>query len=584
MAAAMMLCLMVALSRGEEATTACREMEQMRGLVSTEGVEAYNQDGTSLLQRGAGAKASQHSRAMQLPQHHAGKDLADKVATEFHPLRSTLSSIGGVVVIYFITYDVLLVTHSVNKAQGKPPGPLEKSVESAIMGVAFAPMLCVLFLSIYKRADTLTMHHPENYDLPQTYVDIALPVCVVAFAVQMVLYVIKEWTINKQEASGVAPGDQMSVWVSFHNISAFVMYVSAITVIVGLVSMSEPSDLVDSKGELPLSTGVFCCNCLVVLYFAVYAVLHIARMLDYHWQGRGVAAQHLKDRSRYLYEVFKIAATAMQSAPMLAVLFIAIQLTVDAGEESLTDTTETCMYLCTFLVFVQVVVAVITPFATGAKLKASPQRAELVDFETNWQRLFMLMSTIKNFCMMAMYMALCVIGYHVWMAEDMPVWKILVVHLATYYFLVYLFFYLTVVTRSLIANGGGTDDGIKTMITAKDAVAFCPMLAILFVHCWIKATNMRSVDGKVGQPQGYAQDCMFLATFGMLLQLILCMTNGVFFTTKDGRGGSCARAGLRLVSLLFYLAMIGIHVCALTVLVSSFLISPSTATGAGSWF
>jgi len=581
--AVMKLCaaVLVALSAGDEAAVSCRDMEQMRGLVITDDNDTGNQDGTSLLQRGAGALASQHPRATLA---HAA-DRPDDVASEFHPLRSTLSSIGGVVVIYIITYDVLLVTNSINKAQGNPPGPLEKAVESAIMGVAFAPMLCVLFLSVYKRADTLTMHHPEKYELPQSYVDIALPVCVIAFAMQTVLYVIKEWTINKQDASGVAPGNKISMWVSFHNIAAFVMYAAAITSIIGLVSMSQPSELVNSKGELPLSTGVFCCNCLVVLYFAVYAILHIARMADYHWQGRTLPAEHLTDKSRYLYEVFKIAATAMQSAPMLAVFFIAIQLTVDAGEAPLSDATETCMYLCTFLLFVQVVLAVITPFATGAKLKASPQRAELVDFETNWPRLFMLMSTIKNFCMMAMYLALFVIVCHVWAAEDMPVWQILVVHLATFYFLVHLFFYLTVATRSLMARSGGMDDGIKTMITAKDAVAFCPMLAILFMHCWVKATSMKVVDGKSGQPQGYAQDCMFLATFGMLLQLILCMANGLFFTSvKDGRGGSFARTGLRLVSIMFYLAMIGIHFFALTVLVSSFLISPSNATGAGTWF
>eukprot|EP00930_Biecheleria_cincta_P087662 TRINITY_DN7689_c0_g1_i1.p1 TRINITY_DN7689_c0_g1~~TRINITY_DN7689_c0_g1_i1.p1 ORF type:complete len:521 (+),score=87.42 TRINITY_DN7689_c0_g1_i1:133-1695(+) len=513
--ASMKLCaaLLLALSAGEETAVSCRGMEQMRSVVITDDKEIEAKDSTSLLQRGAGALASPLSKATLA---HA-TDPADNVAHESNPLRSTLSSIGAVVVIYIITYDVLLVTHCINKARGNLSGPLEKAMESAIMGVAFAPMLCVLFLSVYKRADTLTMHHPEKYELPQNYVDIALPVCVVAFAMQMVLYVIKEWTINKQDASGVAPGNQTSLWVSLHNLAAFVMYVSAIIVIVGLVFMSQPSDLVDSKGELPLSTGVFCCNCLVVLYFAVYAFLHIIRMIDYHWRGRTLPAEHLTDKSRYLYEVFKIAATVLQSAPMLSVLFIAIELTVDAGEEPLSDVTETCMYLCTFLLVVQVAVAVITPFATGAKLKASPQRAELVDFETNWPRLFTLMSSIKNFCMMATYLALFVIAYYAWTAEDMPVWRILVVHLATFYFLVYLFFYLTVATRSLMARNSGMDDGIKTMMTAKDAVAFCPMLAILLMYCWAKATSIKGVDGKSGQPQGYAQDGMFLATFGTVV-------------------------------------------------------------------
>jgi hypothetical protein len=42
---------------------------------------------------------------------------------------------------------------------------------------------------------------------------------------------------------------------------------------------------------------------------------------------------------------------------------------------------------------------------------------------------------------------------------------------------------------------------------------FCPMLAVLFVGLRMRALQI--TNGK-GQPQGYAQDCMALATWAVI--------------------------------------------------------------------
>jgi len=534
-------------------------------------------DATSLVQ--AGARALFHRQEAGALKIEGPTDLI----RELDPLHSMLLSIEAVLAIYFATYVVMAIVHAFNQAKGVEQRPLEKALESLILGMSFAPMLCTLFLSVCIRADTLTRNDPGKYDLPADYVRFALPVCVSAFAFQMLLHIVREWFLN----TGGATNRFYALSMYFYNIAMCVLYLSALVIIVGLISMSQPEEVLRLKGPLKLSPGVFCCNCLLVLYFAVHAALHVSKMLDVWNLGRGSSPAILQEPSRYVIEVLKIAATAIQLAPMLAVLFIAVQLTVDMGVETLPLYVETCMYLGSFLLFVQVAVAIITPFVTRAQLKASPGRAELVDFVTDRPRLFMLLSIVRGFCMLTMYLSLCAIGVYLWSLTDAPIWVVLVVHLGSYYLLVYLLFWLTVATRQF--SDAGMTSSLRTMVTAKDTVAICPMLAILFMHSFLKAASITNDQGVAGRPQGFAQDYMFVATYAMLFQLMLCLVNGLFFTapanTKLMRScGDLVRAGLSLVSILFYLSMLTVFTCTLMVLASVFTISPHTATGEGAWF
>lgn len=539
-------------------------------------------EGTSLLQKGAeplGSSARQQAAAL-LALDDAGPDMGLGLA----PVRPSVWAVQAVLVMYFLVYAMLAIVYAYNQAQGTSGSPLEKSLESAVMGVCFAPMLCSLFLSVYKRADTLAHGEPGKYDLPPFYVRFAMGACVIAFGVQMVLYICREFTINKY----VGKGHSMSAaafWNTLANIAMLAMYVAAGFIIFGLISMSQPREEVQQQGPLEISSGIFCCNVLVVLYFAVYAALQIAKTLDIWHMGRGNHAEALSDPFRYVIEVLKIAASSMQLAPMLAVVFVAVQLAVDADKKAMPRVVETAMYLCCFTVCVQVAVAIITPFATRAKLEAT--QGGIPDFSTDHDRLFNLMSIIRGVCMAALYGALCILCSYLWGQKEAPVWTILVTHLATYFFVVYLFLWLVVTFRQ-IADGGLTS-GMRTLTTAKNAVNLAPMLSILFMESWVKASGIQSTSGRTGVPQGSAQDYMFVATWSMLFQLILCFFNGFVFTLpKDSKVmrscGACVRAGLTIISLLFYLAMVTIYACTVMVLASLFTNTSQSATGAGAWF
>eukprot|EP00439_Symbiodinium_sp_Y106_P072373 s1975_g13.t1 len=106
---------------------------------------AEGDDPTSLLQRGAEAV---HSRQVRQVVLMAG-DPPQSLPAQLGHMRPALWAVSCVTVLYFAAYAVLAIIHAFNQAQDAGPGPVEKALESAVMGVCFAPMLCVLFLSFF---------------------------------------------------------------------------------------------------------------------------------------------------------------------------------------------------------------------------------------------------------------------------------------------------------------------------------------------------------------------------------------------------------------------------------------------------
>merc|ERR1719390_316962 len=66
-------------------------------------------------------------------------------------------------------------------------------------------------------------------------------------------------------------------------------------------------------------------------------------------------------------------------------------------------------------------------------------------------------------------------------------------------------------------TGTETDKLVGVMHAAATTVEFAPMLAILFL-----AARMRALQHN-GQPQAWAQDCMYYATFAMCLTTLLAI-------------------------------------------------------------
>merc|ERR1719236_457259 len=102
-----------------------------------------------------------------------------------------------------------------------------------------------------------------------------------------------------------------------------------------------------------------------------------------------------------------------------------------------------------------------------------------------------------------------------------------VINLALQYFLIYT---LLAVFRTVNQFSGGSFFGIqKVMEVACSTVTYAPMLSVLFI-----GTRMRAIQLTQGQtdkyklPQPWAQTAMYIATYAVLVQVLLVLVIPIF--------------------------------------------------------
>merc|ERR1719420_2234783 len=163
-----------------------------------------------------------------------------------------------------------------------------------------------------------------------------------------------------------------------------------------------------------------------------------------------------------------------------------------------------------------------------------------------------------------------------------------VLNLCFQYFLIYLLLWVFVTVDDFTGyQFPKTKDAIES---AKSTVQFAPMLAVLFIGTRLRALQMTSNQGA---PQGWVQDGMYLATWSILIQFMMCLIMP-FFTghkyTPDALDGSQKPAesdtvgnpiGAWAVTIVRYAALLALLGGVTTVTVGVFMMTPETANGRG---
>merc|ERR1719408_531321 len=173
-----------------------------------------------------------------------------------------------------------------------------------------------------------------------------------------------------------------------------------------------------------------------------------------------------------------------------------------------------------------------------------------------------------------------------------------VINLAFQYFFIYLVLWIVYTVEDFYGSEMQALKVAKEAIeSAKATVQFAPILSVLFV-----ATRMRALqitDNK-GAPQGYVQNGMYLASWAVLVQFLMCLLMPVFTgkayhtDTLDGEKradkttedlGCC---GLKIpfsavaVTVVRYLALLSLLGGLTAVVTGVFLMTPQNANGRGS--
>merc|ERR1719428_2246267 len=192
------------------------------------------------------------------------------------------------------------------------------------------------------------------------------------------------------------------------------------------------------------------------------------------------------------------------------------------------------MYMCTYAVLAQVILVLMMPVFTG---EYDVQCDEDGNLDTSKMQSAGIMGTVisvvRYIIMAALYGGFITICYgafvmkgpkEIWGEEGAPPVSPAVactMNLATQFFLVYLAVALVKTTVELSGPSPFLTKMGGLLALAKFTVNFAPMLCILFVGARMRALQM---DPKNGNPQKWAQACMFLCTASLYAQAAIVIT------------------------------------------------------------
>lgn len=262
---------------------------------------------------------------------------------------------------------------------------LQSGATQAKMTVNLAPMLCILFIGARMRALQID---PKNGN-PQTWAQKCFFMCTVSVLVQTILVIVLPFVAKGECKPGTSEGD-----VSFNMQNQIVgivltavryacllaLYGGTAAVVFSVFVIEHPDGPAKTP---PVSPAMQCVINLTVQYFFIYIMLFACITIKSFSMGNTVdAEQGLQTESEFskimtkAIGIFDAAKGTVMFAPMLAILFIgarmrALQLarakdgtiSPQAGPQAWV---QDGMFLATWAVFVQLLMAIVVPILSGA--------------------------------------------------------------------------------------------------------------------------------------------------------------------------------------------------------------------------
>jgi hypothetical protein len=339
----------------------------------------------------------------------------------------------------------------------------------------------------------------------------------------------------------------------------------------------------------PVSTTLHCIINLTMQYFGLYTALAIVRtLISFKFELAGVQS------------ILEAACTTVTYAPMLCVLFLgarmrAIQLSQGNTEKYQLPQpwVQKAMVIASTAVFLQVVLVLLVGFSTGlGKVNTDKDGNLNVDDMENAHPVLVKIFTALRYVVMAMLyggFSVVVVGIftmkgpkEIWGDSELPVSPAVMctILLSGLFFLVYLLAAVARTSFELSPDLRNSPALLKLeacATTAKMTVNFAPMLCILFIGARMRALQ---IDPKNGHPQRWAQKCMFMCTFSLLIQATLCILMP-FLARGDCKRGAFEgdvsfQFGNRtlgvIMSVFVYLCMLALYVGIVIVVYSIYVI------------
>merc|ERR1719243_556305 len=526
----------------------------------------------------------------------------------FSPMSTTMQCILSLTLQYFVIYTALGVTRTVLDFQkvAHDSSGLQKALKHAAETMFYAPMVCMMFVGFRMRVLQLT----GGKGAPQEYVQYAMHAVTYSILATTVFTLIvpiftatdleTEKTGELKMESNTNPFESPILQATFNvirYITVISLYAGFGTVLVGLYRF-QPDDAsgADATRLAHLSPAVGCTVMLSTTFFLIYFLLAVSRTYSQYSGGSNTFTSQFE-------HVMQRAADTLGLAPMLCALFLAARmraLQMDPVSGNPQRWAQNCFFACTFSLITQTCLAVAVPlFLKGevGKPKAEGDMEYDVGPAESWTAKGM--TAFRFIIMLSVYASATAVVCSVFTIQHpdgkeqtpplSPTMQC-VLNLSFQYFLIYGLLWVFITVEDFTSfDLAFVKDAVES---AKSTVQFAPMLAVLFIATRMRALQM--TDNK-GSPQGWVQDGMYLATWSILIQFMMCLIMPVFTGhkyTPDTMDGSQKPEeadkevsnywGAMAVTVIRYAALVALLGGIATVTVGVFTMTEETANGRGS--
>merc|ERR1719316_1077683 len=506
---------------------------------------------------------------------------------------------------YIVIYTALGICRTVLDFQGvaHKSSQVHAALKHASETMFYAPMVCMLFVGFRMRVLQLT----KGTGNPPEYVQIAMrSVAYSILANTLVVLLIPVFSSSEVELEETGEVKTKTDGNPFESpVIAFIfnvlrylivlgLYAGVGVVVYGLYVFEPPSSV--WEGPVPsVSPAVNCTTILTATFFMIYFLQAVSRTYSQYVGGNTFVGK--------FEEVMHRAADTLGMAPMLCALFLAARmraLQMDPLHGHPQKWAQNCFYACSVALVVQACIAVVVPLLLNGKVAKGKYEGDMsVDVAEPESMASKAMTAVRFLIMLSLYLGAIAVVCSVFTIQH-PEGKELtpplsptmqcVLNLSFQYFLIYALLWVFITVEGFMGAAPFLSAAKEAIESAKSTVQFAPMLAVLFIATRMRALQM--TDNK-GAPQGWVQDGMYLATWSVLIQFVMCLVMPLFTgkpytpdtldapVSKENETNVSNYWGALAVSIVRYFALVALLGGITTVAVGVFMMTPETANGRG---
>jgi len=369
------------------------------------------------------------------------------------------------------------------------------------------------------------------------------------------------------------------------------LYGSMVTICVGVFTMEAPKEIWGDSPP-PVSPAVSCVMNLTFQFFGVYLAIAVVRTVI---QISGSSPFMTK-----LDGLLTLAKYTVNFAPMLCILFVGARmraLQIDPKHGNPQKWAQNCFYLCTYSVMVQTILVILMPFVTKCECKMGASEGDVTFVMAN-PTLGIVMTVVRYVLLVALYAGFTAVMCSVFLIEHPtdvsltpPISPAMqcVMNLTVQYFTVYLALFICITIKQFSPSLKVMDFLIGVFEAGQKTVMFAPMLSMLFIGARMRALQLtKASDGTIpptAGPQPWAQDAMFLATWSVLVQLIMAMVVPIATGTgkpemdEDGNvktpSGTNKYVGI-VLDVIKYLCLLSMYGGSMVIVYAVYTMTPET--------